>query len=317
MVYNPLSFVWRYLERAYLLKSILCVGLDPTSKHVPPQFGRGNIGGIESYLHQVIGHAALRVPAVKPQYAYYAALGNGGIEMMCRLIEHAKSRGLLVILDAKRADIGETMEQYGTEVFAMYGVDACTFVPYLGSTIMPPWLPFFKQGCSAISMIRTSNSEAAQLQDLELKNGLLIYEQMAQMVKSWNEQVQTETSGAGGVGGVVGATWPEQAPRCRELAGDDVFFLTPGYGAQGGGAAGAVAGLVNSQNVIMGTVNSSRGITLDSWFNRKTGEPREGDHMDLVIKAIDDANTDLNSALFAKYGSDIYDQRFRVMMGGK
>ena len=110
------------------------------------------------------------------------------------------------------------------------------------------------------------------------------------------------TDGAGGVGGVVGATWPEQALRCRDLAGDGVFLLIPGYGEQGGGADGAVAGLPNGRGELMGTVNSSRGITLTSWWDKETGRPREGDPLELVEAAIKNSSADLNAALERKLG---------------
>ncbi|MCX6806742.1 MAG: orotidine-5'-phosphate decarboxylase [Candidatus Berkelbacteria bacterium] len=305
---RKMSFVERYQKRVAETNSVLCVGLDPTPEHLPPVFNSATSEGLlrdtEEYLRTVIAIAAERVPVIKPQYAYYGAMGPDGIAMIPRLTEYAHSLGLLVILDGKRGDIGETMEQYGNEVFGQYGVDACTFIPYLGSTFMPTkgtqsWMPWLVQGRCVISMIRTSNPEAEQLQDLELKNGLRVYEQVAMLVKEWNEAVREQTEGKGCVGGVVGATWPEQAPRCRELAGDDVFFLIPGYGAQGGGAKGAVSGLRNSRSEVMGTVNSSRGITRDSWRDRETGQPKPGDPMELVVAAIDAANSDLNQFLAA------------------
>lgn len=299
-----MNFVDRYLERSKRLNSVLCVGLDPTPDHVPPGFGVG-LMGLEEYLRQVICIAAERVPVIKPQYAYFAAYGLSGIAMIPRVAGYAHSKGLLVILDAKRADIDATMAAYGKEVFDRYGVDACTFVPYLGSTFMHPnpdakenliWLPWLAQGRAVVSMIRTSNLEADQLQDLMLASGLRLYEHVAGLVKEWNEDVRRRTNDVGCVGGVVGATWPEQALRCRELAGDDVFFLVPGYGEQGGGAKGAVGGLRNSRGEWMGMVNSSRGITLTSWYDRKAKEPRKGDPLDLVTEAIDAANADLNKA---------------------
>lgn len=295
-----MNFVSRCLERMESVGSVLCVGLDPTPEHVPPVFGDG-LDALENYLKGVIEIASRTVAVVKPQFAYYAAMGTAGIDAMVRLIDYAHSLDLLVILDAKRADISDTMEAYAQEVFGQYHVDACTFVPYLGSTFMPTkttqsWLPWLAQGRAVISMIRTSNPEAEQVQDLVVGNQLA-YERMAVMVRGWNDAVRELTNGEGAVGGVVGATWPEQAVRCRELAGDEVFFLVPGYGAQGGGAEGAVSSLRNSRGELMGTINSSRGITRDSWFNKKTGEPRKGDPMELVARAITAANVDLNKAL--------------------
>lgn len=292
------SFVSRYLQRVATTKSVLCVGLDPTPEHVPLDMRSEDVvSGIYDYLEKVIDIAAPLVPVMKFQFASYAALDDDGLSVLDDLIAHAQSKGLLVILDAKWADIGETMEQYGEKVFGKYNADACTFVPYFGSTFNPSWMKWLKQGRMVISMIRTSNPEAEIIQDLELKeSGLKIYEHLAQLVAGWNAKVAEATNGAGAVGGVVGATWPKQAVRCRELAGDDVFFLIPGYGAQGGGADGAVGGLLNSRGEPMGVVNSSRGITLYSWWDPKTKQPRKGDAFELVEKAIDAANADLNAA---------------------
>lgn len=296
-----MNFVDQYLKKSADRNSVLCVGLDPTQEHVPPQFG-GSLGAVESYLRAVIEIAAGKVPIIKPQYAYYAAMGIDGIAMIPRLVEYAHSLGLLVILDGKRGDIGETMEAYANEVFGVYRVDACTFIPYLGSTFRPTkgtqsWLPWLAKGRAVISMIRTSNPEAEELQDQKLANGMLLYELVATLVRDWNRAVREQTDGEGSVGGVVGATWTKQGPRCRELAGDDVFFLVPGYGAQGGGPEGAVSSLRNSRGQLMGTVNSSRGITRDSWRDKSTGKPKEGDPLELVAEAMDIANTDLNRAL--------------------
>lgn len=303
MIRSSDSFVSSYLQRVEAIKSVLCVGLDLTLEHVPLSIRSGHpVLDIRNYLTVVIDIAASLVPVVKPQFAYYAALGSDGLNMLKDLVEYAHSKNLLVVIDAKRADIGETMERYGEEVFDWYDADACTFVPYLGPTFNPSWMKWLKQGRLPISMIRTSNPEASVVQDLELKSGLKVYEHLAQLVAAWNIQVAEATGGIGSVGGVVGATWPEQAVRCRELAGDDVLFLGPGYGAQGGGADGAVGGLVNSRQELMGTVNSSRGITLLSWWDKENKQPREGNALDLVEAAIKAANLDLNTAIQRKFG---------------
>lgn len=291
------SFVSRYIQRVEKTKSVLCVGLDPTKEHVPFVRERSVLSDMRNYLYNVIAVAAPLVPVVKFQIAYYASLGVQGEQMLKGLVHHAREKDLLVILDAKRADIGSTMEQYGVEVFDRYGADACTTVPYFGPTFNPSWLKWLKNGKMVIPMIRTSNPEAGIIQDLELKSGRKFYQQIAEYVAEWHRQVREATGGAGSVGGVVGATWPQQALDCRQQAGDDVFFLVPGYGTQGGAADGAVASLPNSRGELMGTVNSSRGITLNSWWDDKTKRPREGDPLGLVKKAIETANTDLNAAL--------------------
>lgn len=298
------NFVDRYLARVKQTKSLLCVGLDPTNNHVPLAMRTGHaLEDIEKYMRIVVDMAAQKVPVVKPQIAFYSAFGTPGEELLQKLIGYAHSRGLLVILDAKRGDIGNTMAQYGEEVFGKYNADACTSVPYLGPTFDNSWMKWLKQGRMVITMIRTSNSEAAILQDLELKeSGLRLYEYVAKLAAEWNAKVMKDTDGFGRVGGVVGATWPEQALRCRELAGPYVLFLVPGYGAQGGGSDGAVGGIPNASGELMGTVNSSSGITQLSWWDRDKKQPREGDALVLVEKAIDASNADLNAALERKLG---------------
>jgi len=298
-------------RRVRRVRSVLCVGLDPTPEHVPPVYGDClDLAVMQTYLSDVVNLAAEKVAVVKPQFAYYGALGPDGIRMMIEVIEYAKGMGLPVILDAKRADIGDTMEQYGGEVFGQYGVDLCTFVPYLGSTFLPSgkskgWLPWLEMGHGVIPMIMTSNPESVSVQMLELKDGRYVYQAMAEMVRGWADEVQGLTDGAGTVGGVVGATFPEQAQDIRRIVGPKLLFLIPGYGAQGGGADGAVAGFPETGE-LSGFVNSSRGITRDSWRDPKTGKPREGDPLKLVAAAIDNANAELNAALAAKLGHDPY-----------
>jgi len=301
------SFLSCYLNRVQKTKSVLCVGLDPTANHVPPSFGDGkDIKNLKKYLEAVIDIAATKVPIVKPQYAYYGALGVEGIKLLSEIVDYAHKKDLLVIMDAKRADIGETMGQYAKEVFEIYGADACTFVPYLGSTFNPSWIKYLQEGKNAISMVRTSNPEATELQDLKLENGDLVYEKMAKLVNIWDEKARRETNEVGGIGAVVGATWPEQAEKSRELLGDQVFALIPGYGAQGGGADGAVAGLPNSKGELVGTVNSSGGITLTSWFDKNKKEPKVGDPLKHIETAINEANADLNQALIKKLERNPY-----------
>lgn len=297
-------FLSWYLQRAKQMKSVLCVGLDPTLDHLPPQWAR-SLNGLRDYLCKIIDLAAEKAAVMKPQSAYYEAYGPEGLQMLIDLVDRAHNLDVPVILDAKRADIGETMKAYGCAVFDQIGADACTFVPYLGSTFSPAWHDWFDQGRCAISMIRTSNPEAAHLQDQCLQwlwSDQQVYEWAAEQTAALDRKISHLTNGRGSVGGVVGATVPEQAVRCRELA-PDTLFLIPGYGAQGGGAEGAVTGFPKDGR-LLGTVNSSRGIT-QAWRN-KDGSAKPDDPLDLVAAAIDAANAELNAALAAHLGHDPY-----------
>ena len=301
-------FLSWYLRRAKEVQSVLCVGLDPTYEHLPPQW-RPELDYLFDYMKRVVNLAAKHAAVVKPQSAYYEDFGPEGTRALINLVEYAHGLGLPVILDAKRQDIGPTDARYADSVFGVIDADACTRNTYLGSTFMPSsdgkckgWLPWLDIGRAALPMIRTSNPEAVQLQDQRLESGFTVYEWAAEQAATLDREVSCLTSGRGSVGGVVGATWPEQAVRCRKLA-PDVFFLIPGYGAQGGGAEGAVAGFP-ADGRLLGTVNSSRGIT-QAWRD-KDGRAKPGDPLDWVAAAIHSANSELNTALAAHLGHNPY-----------
>lgn len=282
-------FVSCHLKRVAETGSVLCIGLNPSLEYVPPSYRRtGNtVKNTEYYLFDVIEVAARLVPVVQFKMTHYSALGREGKNMLERLIECAHHRGLLVILDANQADMGSTMEQYGNKVFGRYGADACTFVPYLGPAFnFACWMGWLRRGHMVISTIQTSNLETQLIQGSELPvSGLNSYEDMATRVAKWNAEVTKITGGAGGVGAAIEAT-SEQVLRCRELAGDDVFFLIPDYGVQDCG----VELLLNGRGQVMGAVNSLSDSILYSWRN----EPRKKRPLESVEAAIKAFNTELN-----------------------
>jgi len=134
----------------------------------------------------------------------------------------------------------------------------------------------------------------------------LVYEQQAIWTREWNEEMVELTEGAGAIGGVIGATKPGQAARARELAGDKVFVLSPGYGpGQGGGADGAVEAIVTSVGGVNGIVNNSSGSTKWSWLDKETKQPKPGDSVAYVQETIEATNTDLNAALVRRIGKPL------------
>src|SRR3989339_439289 len=152
-----MNFVESYVSRAREMRSILCVGLDPTYDQVPPSMRQRNDwrADIYYYIHSVIDIAASKVAIVKPQYAFYGAMGSDGFRILHDIVAYAVDCYLLTILDAKRADIGNTMEAYGREVFDEIRVHAVTAVPYLGSATIQPLMPWLKRNRCVISMVRT------------------------------------------------------------------------------------------------------------------------------------------------------------------
>ncbi len=252
-------------------------GLDPKIDYVPEyikkkayaEYGQNLKGASEAiweFNKGLIDALYDVVPAVKPQSAFYEMYGLYGEEVMHRTIAYAKEKGLYVILDVKRNDIGSTAEAYskayigktmvdGVECEAC-GVDCVTVNPYLGTDGVLPFIEDCKAYDKAIfTLVKTSNPSSGELQDL-VSGDKHIYEHVAECVNKWNEETIGK-SGYGAVGAVVGATYPEQASILRGLMPKS-YFLVPGYGAQGGGAQG-VKPCFNSDG-LGAIVNSSRGI---------------------------------------------------------
>ena len=209
--------------------SMLCVGLDPDPSRFPPPW-QGDSRRIFDFCAAIVDAAKDVVIAFKPQIAYFAA--HRAEEQLERLIAHihAVAPDVPVILDAKRGDIGSTAEQYACEVFQRYRADAVTLSPFLGYDSIEPYLRF--PGKGVILLCRTSNPGGDDLQAQRLASGDRVYEHIARLAGSaWNS--------GGQLGLVVGATYPAEIERVRELA-PTLPLLIPGIGAQGGDAAATV-----------------------------------------------------------------------------
>jgi orotidine-5'-phosphate decarboxylase len=241
-------------------QSLLCVGLDPDPARFPAHL-KGNAGRIYDFCAAVVDATADLVIAFKPQIAYFAA--HRAEAQLERLVAHMKAAapGVPVILDAKRGDIGSTAEQYAIEAFERYGADAVTLSPFMGFDSVQPYLKYHDKG--AILLCRTSNPGGDDLQNqrlASLEGQPPLYEHVARLAQGpWNENGQ--------LGLVVGATYPKEIERVRELA-PTLPLLIPGVGAQGGDAVATVrAGLrTDAEGNTTGAVivNSSRAILYAS-----------------------------------------------------
>lgn len=253
-------------------------GLDPKIDYVPQfirekayaNYGKNLKGASEAiweYNKGLIDALYDIVPAVKPQSAFYEMYGLYGEEVLHRTISYARGKGLYVILDVKRNDIGSTAEAYSRaylgkcevdgELFDSCPVDCITVNPFPGSDGVKPFINDCKAYDKAIFVLaKMSNPSSGEFQDLTTDGGKRIYEKIAENINEWNKDTIGE-SGYGAVGAVVGATYPGQAAALRELMPKS-YFLVPGYGAQGGGAEG-VKPCFNSDG-FGAIVNSSRGI---------------------------------------------------------
>ncbi len=209
--------------------SLLCVGLDPEPARFPGAW-KDDPARIFDFCAAIVDAVADQVCAFKPQIAHFAA--HGAEDQLERLIDHIHQRApqVPVILDAKRGDIGSTAEQYAREAFVRYRADAVTLSPYLGGDSIEPYMRF--DGRGLILLCRTSNAGGSDLQAQTLANGERLFEHVAQLAAGpWNS--------GGQIGLVVGATFPQELARVRELA-PTLPLLIPGVGAQGGDAAATV-----------------------------------------------------------------------------
>jgi orotidine-5'-phosphate decarboxylase len=229
--------------------SLLCVGLDPDPAKFPAHL-EDQPDAIFRFCAAIADATADLACAFKPQIAYFAARrAEDQLEALIAHI-HAKHPGVPVILDAKRGDIGSTAEQYAIEAFERYQADAVTVNPYMGRDSVEPWLAYADKG--VILLCRTSNPGGSDLQFQKVgAGGTAVYELVAELVaKQWNTTGQCAL--------VVGATFPGEIARVREIVGD-MPLLVPGIGAQGGDIEATLkAGRTTDGTGLM--INSSRAI---------------------------------------------------------
>jgi len=235
--------------------SLLCVGLDPDPAKFPTPL-KGRPDAIFEFCSSIADATADLVCCFKPQIAYFAAQrAEDQLEALIAHI-HARHPGIPVILDAKRGDIGSTAEQYAVEIFERYGADAITVNPYMGRDSIDPYLAYPDKG--VILLCRTSNPGGSDLQFLNVGSAdkpEKLYERVARLVaEEWNSNGQCAL--------VVGATFPTEIARVREIVGD-MPLLVPGIGAQGGDVEATVhAGRNASNSGLM--INSSRAVLYAS-----------------------------------------------------
>lgn len=268
----------RMIESIVKMQNPTVAGLDPKLEFIPKHIkeaaftkhGKSLAGAAEALLRYnkgLIDTLCDIVPAVKPQAAYYEMYGWQGVKTLAETIAYAKEKGMFVMTDGKRNDIGATMEAYATahlgitdiegEPIEAFGADALTVNGYLGTDGIKPLLKICKERDRGIFVLaKTSNPSSGELQDLKLASGDSIYRTMGNMCETWGGELMGKY-GYSGVGAVVGATYPAQLGEMREAL-PHTFFLVPGYGAQGG-AADDIAPAFDKKG-LGAIVNSSRGI---------------------------------------------------------
>lgn len=292
-------------------ESPIVMGLDPRPNQIPLQIveaaKRGFVSPLEAMAEAIwqfnkglIDAAVSYVPAVKPQIAFYEALGIPGLVAYQKTCDYARSQGLIVVADAKRGDIGTTSKAYAdaflgtTDVwgtpYEAFKSDYLTVNPYLGTDCLKEFatnMDAFDKGIFVL--VKTSNKSSGELQDLKV-DGISLYEKVAHLVENLSAS-RVGSRGYSNMGAVVGATYPEQAEQLRKLL-KTTYFLVPGYGAQGGQGKDIV-GCFDEQG-LGALVNSSRGITF------AFEEAQYSDDYQLAAKqAIEAMKNDINHSLKA------------------
>ena len=276
----------------------LCVGIDPHAGRIPALFGGDTPDGLENWGRAVVEAAAGRAGIVKPQAGLFERHGWQGMRALANVCAAAKERDLIVLMDAKRGDIGSTAEGYAQAYLAAdapFACDALTVNPYMGLDTLEPHVRTAEaSGKGVIVLARTSNPGSADYQARNLE-GAPLYARVVKSLAPMMDRLQGE-SGWSGLMLVTGATGPDEARQLRDLA-PSALFLVPGYGAQGAGAREAMAGFVpagqGGNRLEGGCVNASRSLTFPSETeNAATTDAWQ----DKVAAAIEAAQADLMSA---------------------
>jgi orotidine-5'-phosphate decarboxylase len=257
-----MTFADRLISAISAKDSRAIIGLDPRIDQMPAFVSRQSACAAITEFHELVLDAvADLVPAVKPQLAFYEQYGVAGIQAFENTVRAARQRGLLVIADGKRNDISSTAEAYANAYLSpeVFDCDAVTVTPYMGRDSMLPFVEAcWKYGKGMFAVLKTSNPGSKDFEDQPLEaTGRPLYEKIAGALNELGRDLVGE-SGYSSIGAVIGATFPEEGRRLRELM-PKALILVPGYGAQGGSAK-AAAECFNADG-LGAIVSSSRGAT--------------------------------------------------------
>ncbi len=287
------------------------VGLDPMLGYVPKQiqkaafeeFGETLEGAAEAiwqFNKGIVDATYDLIPAVKPQIAMYEQFGVPGMAAFQKTVAYCKEKGLIVIGDVKRGDIGSTSAAYavghlgkvivGSKEYAAFDEDFATVNPYLGSDGVKPFLEVCKEQDKGIFvLIKTSNPSSGEFQDQKV-DGVPLYELVGRKVAEWGEECMD--GDYSNVGCVIGATYPEMGKLLRKQL-PKTYILVPGYGAQGGTAKDLA--MYFNKDGLGAIVNSSRGI-IAAWKKEEYTKFGEGNYAEASRQAVIDMIEDINGA---------------------
>lgn len=306
--------IQKLIEGIKRTKAPIVVGLDPMLNYIPEhiqkrafaEFGETLEGAAEAvwqYNKGIVDAVCDLVPAVKPQIAMYEQFGIEGLKAFEKTVTYCQEKGLVVIGDIKRGDIGSTSEAYavghlgrvqvGNHSYSGFHEDFVTVNPYLGSDGVRPFMKICKEEKKGLFiLVKTSNPSSGEFQD-RLVDGRPLYELVGEQVAAWGEELMGDTYSY--VGAVVGATYPEMGRTLRKIMPKS-FILVPGYGAQGGKGVDLVHFF--NEDGLGAIVNSSRGI-IAAYKQEKYASFGSENYADASRQAVLDMQADIQGALEA------------------
>lgn len=255
-------------------KGVVCIGLDTSIEYVPEyimETSKNEADAIFNFNKEIIDETLDVAACYKVQIAYYEALGLKGLDAYKRTLEYLREKKAIIIADIKRGDIAATAKMYAKAHFeGDFEADFITLSPYMGMDSIEPYLPYMKEGKKGVfSLVRTSNPGAEDIEFLDTTKGHKVYHEVGDRLCNIGNDYLGEY-GYSQIGGVLGCTHKEEAKELRERF-KNMFFLIPGYGAQGGKAEDVAMYLNNGNG---GVVNSSRKILLA--YKEGNGNERVG-----------------------------------------
>ncbi len=242
-------------------RGVVCLGLDTAVEYLPSHVleGRTLSEALFHFNKEIIDATLDVVACFKVQIAYYEALGIEGLIAYKNTLQYLREKDAIIIADIKRGDIAATASQYAKAHFTGdFEADFITLSPYMGMDSIEPYLPYMKEGIKGVFvLVRTSNPGAEDFENLDIVGGKKLYNAVGDRLTEMGQEVKGKY-GYTQIGGVIGCTHVEEGKEIRSRY-NDMFFLIPGYGAQGGKAEDVALYLKNGNG---GVVNSSRGILL-------------------------------------------------------
>ena len=242
-------------------RGVVCLGLDTDASYIPQHIlsGKSLDEAIFQFNKEIIDATLDVVACYKVQIAYYEALGLAGIIAYKNTLQYLREKDAIIIADIKRGDIAATASQYAKAHFTGdFEADFITLSPYMGMDSIEPYMPYMESGKKGVFvLVRTSNKGAEDFENLDIEGGKKLYNEVADKITEAGQTVKGRY-GYTAIGGVIGCTHVEEGKEIRNRY-SNMFFLIPGYGAQGGTAKDVALYLKNGNG---GVVNSSRGILL-------------------------------------------------------